>query len=221
MPKLFTCSKIDYQKRLNIAVQEYIAQTVIAQNPNFNWGNALEFVGYRKRYIQSHSVRMWKQVEEKVKSITNKLMVNTLAKQEITHEFINAKHIQYMNNAEDAKDLPMATANLKLLGDSIGHYKTGIYDAGDKMQEIDDKLRLAAASIPDSLLLETTKNPELPAKVDGVSYGDKRDEIILKAFSVEKTASQDASGLTGISEPVQLDQPEQIKRPDGEKPPGQ
>jgi hypothetical protein len=202
MPKVFSNSTVDAEKRLNIAVQEYIAQTVIAQNLNFNWGDALEYVGYRRRYIQSHGKKLWNQVEEKVKSITNKLMVNALTKQEITHEFINAKHIEYMGKAETAADLPMATANLKLLGDSIGHYKTGVYDAGDKMQEIDDKLRLAAASIPDSLLLESPQLPKLVANVD-------------------ISASQDASGLTGTKQ-SDADAPlAQEKRPDGEKPPGQ
>ena len=167
--------------RTQIATDYYIAKNLASGDKNYTYAQAMRDAGYSPHYVIKFAIKIANNaiVKQQINSFVERIQNRIIEKTAITHEFINSKHLQYIKEAEEQtpKDLVLATTNLKLLGDSIGHYKTGIYDAGDKMQEIDDKIRLAAASIPDSYLL---KSPERPKLVE----------------STEISASQDAAGLT-------------------------
>jgi len=219
MPQILNPSPTACKDRLEIAVQDYLANNVVLQNPNYLWQTALRKVGYRSRYIQSHSARLWKKVENQIKEFKAKVTVRTIKKLNLTVDWVQNKHLEYMDKAEKTNDLPIATANLCKLGDTIGAYKQGVFDAGDAMAEITEESKRIAAAIPDSYFLESPKSPELPASpVNSDSLLQPSPLETVEDYTTDgaigkpvNSASQDASGLTGTSEPDVIVPPEQAK----------
>jgi len=155
----------------------------------------------KKPYVQDE-IRRLKNIKarEIIQANADKTaeIIVTREKQALKLEKIQVMALEYK-----IPDLTNAIAAIREQNAIYGLRLDVLADGSGKLDEIDDKLRLAASSIPDSLLLESPQSPKLVA-------------------NTEISASQDGAGLTGTSEAEQLRplNEAQEKSPDSEKLPG-
>ena len=196
--------------RTQTATDNFIQRNIVNSDKTYTYAKAMVEAGFSPLYISRYGAKLSENiiVKQQINTFVEKIQNRIINKTAITLEWVVNKHLEIIEKAEKINDLVVMTTNIKLIGDTIGAYKQGVFDAGDAMAEITEESKRIAAAIPDSYFLESPKSPELPASpVNSDSLLQPSPLETVEDYTTDgaigkpvNSASQDASGLTNSIE---------------------